>query len=653
MRFKVVAVLLAAFVLTQVAAAADFIAPKNVGDPKTLGVGIQRSMTLMATSTPEHKNTVRVLFYGQSITEQNWSKLVADDLRKRFPNANLIIENRALGGFASQLLVKTAETDLYPFYPDLLIFHVYGAHNTYEDIIRRTRERTTSDVLIMTDHVTKDEQQNEETDPAKLMPSGKIWDSFMNYKHLPEVAKKYGCAILDQRNLWKQYLKDNNLHAAQLLKDGVHLNDYGCFVMAEFVKAYLVYREGEKIEPMNCDVVKQTPVAAGSKEFACEVTGNRIDLVSNAAAGSKISVLIDGKKPSDHPELYGFTRAQPKPGYKWPIVAPIKSEAPLQLEEWTLVAHKDASNPKLFTFTVSGSKTGDDGEGRSDAKFVSKSKRIVIEPEAWNVEFALMLAGVKPVPDVVNNKFSVVPHFMDEVTPAEPSVKDTENVVTIAQGLTNEPHKFEIKSDAPLVVSAIRVLPPARRFCRGQAIGICGAGFQSAFFVEASFQPAPQLTSSLLRFVANAQAFDAPSAGRELGRGERFFRCERNHVAIVRVGHAVEVFDGQVQEAHHEAADGQAVGDDQYARRIFARCLAHHAVEKSGSPVVTIGRAFAAAEAVVKPAVRLAQFFLRLAGNVAGIDFAQARIFEDANRLTSLASSGEDAVERHPRAVVW
>ena len=214
MHFKFVAVLLATLILTQVAAA-DFIAPKNAGDPKTLGVGIQRSMTLMATSTPEHKNTVRVLFYGQSITEQNWSKLVADDLRKRFPNANLIIENRALGGFASQLLVKTAETDLYPFYPDLLIFHVYGAHNTYEDIIRRTRERTTADVLIMTDHVTKDEQLNEETDPSKLMPSGKIWDSFMNYKHLPEVAKKYGCAILEQRNLWKQYLKDNNLHAAK------------------------------------------------------------------------------------------------------------------------------------------------------------------------------------------------------------------------------------------------------------------------------------------------------------------------------------------------------------------------------------------------------------------------------------------------------
>lgn len=97
--------------------------PKNLGDPAKLGLGIQRTMTLLATSTPEHRNTVRILFYGQSITEQNWWQNVAADLKQRFPNANLQIENRALGGFASQLLVNTAETDLYPFYPDLMIFH--------------------------------------------------------------------------------------------------------------------------------------------------------------------------------------------------------------------------------------------------------------------------------------------------------------------------------------------------------------------------------------------------------------------------------------------------------------------------------------------------------------------------------------------------
>src|SRR5262249_7121144 len=66
-------------------------------DASSLGTGVQRTMTLLTTSTPEHRNKVRILFYGQSITEQEWSKLVAADLRKRFPNADLEIENRAIG----------------------------------------------------------------------------------------------------------------------------------------------------------------------------------------------------------------------------------------------------------------------------------------------------------------------------------------------------------------------------------------------------------------------------------------------------------------------------------------------------------------------------------------------------------------------------
>jgi hypothetical protein len=170
--------------------AAESYPPTQFPDSSTWGRQIQRTMRLLATSTPEKRHTVRILFYGQSITEQQWAKRVEDDLRQRFPHANLVVENRALGGFASQMLVKMAETDLYPFQPDLLIFHVYGAHDKYEDIIRRTRERTTAEILRQNDHVTKPSDFAEETDPAKRPPAGKHWDAFMNHNHLPSLAKK-------------------------------------------------------------------------------------------------------------------------------------------------------------------------------------------------------------------------------------------------------------------------------------------------------------------------------------------------------------------------------------------------------------------------------------------------------------------------------
>jgi hypothetical protein len=181
MKFVAHHLLVIAFIVPLLAAkslpaATNFPPVPPTANAARLGGSLQRSMSLMATSTPQERHTVRVLFYGQSITEQAWWKMVADDLRRRFPDAHLVIENRAIGGHAAQLLVKTAEADLYPFQPDLLIFHVYGSHIEYENIIRRVRERTTADILMTTDHITKDDQGNRRR-PAHAGQVGRLHES--------------------------------------------------------------------------------------------------------------------------------------------------------------------------------------------------------------------------------------------------------------------------------------------------------------------------------------------------------------------------------------------------------------------------------------------------------------------------------------------
>jgi hypothetical protein len=45
----------------------DYPAPKAPKDTSYYGKYFPHSMTLMATSTPKRRNTVRILFYGQSI----------------------------------------------------------------------------------------------------------------------------------------------------------------------------------------------------------------------------------------------------------------------------------------------------------------------------------------------------------------------------------------------------------------------------------------------------------------------------------------------------------------------------------------------------------------------------------------------------------
>ena len=44
--------------------------PVNPGPVEEYGYGVQRTMHLLTRSTPEHRETVRILFYGQSITQQ-------------------------------------------------------------------------------------------------------------------------------------------------------------------------------------------------------------------------------------------------------------------------------------------------------------------------------------------------------------------------------------------------------------------------------------------------------------------------------------------------------------------------------------------------------------------------------------------------------
>lgn len=450
-----------------VARAEAFPPPKWMGDMQGRGANLQRTMRLLATSTPEHRNTVRVLFYGQSITDQNWTEIVAADLRTRFPHANLITENRALGGFSSQLLVKTAETDLYPFQPDLLIFHVYGSHESYADIIRRVRERTTAEILQQNDHLSADHDVAEETDPAKITQNSAYWHGFMNYKWLPQLAREYQTELADQRSIWRRYLTDHNLVPQDLLRDEVHLNDRGDYLMGEIVKSYLRYDPTLPPSPAESWVrthVVGRDVSWQGSTLRLKFRGTRVDAIvpKHSQASRAARIRIDGKSPAQFPELYAFTRALATPGSKWPVIAPIHSNKLLQQEDWTMQVKtiRGEGKKNTYTFEVTGSRTGPDGSGRSDTQFVSNSGRIVIDPQSWNVEYALILPKIDPVPDTFTVKWTVVPQFVERYAPPAVTDESVETAVTLFQGLGPGEHTLEIEGDSTLPLSALRVYTP-------------------------------------------------------------------------------------------------------------------------------------------------------------------------------------------------
>jgi hypothetical protein len=451
-----------------------FPPPAPAEDDSNFGAGIQRTMTLLATSTPEHRHPVRILFYGQSITKQKWWIDVANDLKKRFPNADLIIENRAIGGFAAPILIRPAEHDLYPFYPDLTIFHVYGGDEDFEAIVANLRRRTTSEMAFHSDHITWLPTGTNADTPEKLRTYE--WHNYHSIHGLRKIADKYGCELIEIRQAWKQYLKDNHLQPKDLLSDDVHLNERGNFLLASLVKPHLRYNPKFPTDLWK-DLVRTyevgTDVQWKDGKLVLEFEGNRVDVIAAEPSNgnsTKARILIDGKKPSEFPELYTITR--PSNGYAvdWPAIIQVSWEKPLIVEDWTARITEINNDASKFKFEVFGSKTGYDGSGVSDSavgrdrvpgKFVSNSGRVVIEPRNWWLKNAFDYSG-KPTPKNFQIEWQVKPMFVDEYM--APKIEDPtrEYFTTLAQNLSNSKHTLEIIPDKNgiLPIQALRTYKP-------------------------------------------------------------------------------------------------------------------------------------------------------------------------------------------------
>jgi hypothetical protein len=404
------------------------LSPLTAREITEQGQGIQRTMRLLATSTPQSRNSVKILFYGQSITEQSWSKQVAEEIRRRFPHADLTIENRAIGGFASQLLRLPAEHDCYPFYPDLVIFHVYGGDKEYEEIIRNIRSRTTAEVLMQKDHVTQWPAENPDPNKDKSL----WWDDRMNREMLPRIAQKYGCGLVDIRSGWLTYLKAQKLEPKALLRDEVHLNEHGCYVLAQIILRYLTYRPELKAEA----TVREERPRFKNGTLTLDFIGNRVDIVG--LVGGDPRVLIDGRPPSVL-ALHRITRPQPSPWNPCALVR-VDHEAPLVAENWTLEITGQSGDKKTFTYVVKGSVTGEDGTGSSERLFVSRSGRVKISPEFFFRSFRTD----SEIPKGYQITWSVLPLFLDRVVAGKKT-----QVQTVAQGLTNGPHTLTLLAEEP------------------------------------------------------------------------------------------------------------------------------------------------------------------------------------------------------------
>ena len=470
-----VVILFAAGVMTVVIA---FLvnSPRDKGfDDSTTSRRLATTLSIIGKATADNPKVLRILFYGQSITSNNWIEPAVAQLRKNYPHIRFDVRNMAIGGFDSSLLERSAKRDLAEFYPDLIVFHAYGDHRAYERIVRIMRSQTASDVILQTDHVTTPvEPICPEGFRFKLtVPPGckgflwykqRSWEEFMSGTLIPRLADQYGLAVEPRREYWNDYLKLHHLQPAELLQDAVHPNADGWRLMANlFTRYFDTIVANYTGEVSDAESNLSIPNSAGTTSYRFE--GNRIEIVARGPLDGRINASIDGRSATDVDGCWLVSRTTRLPNVPdWPAIRRVAIDPnPKRSEIWTLHVTELNSDQSDFRFTLTSDKGGPDGEGRGSVDFVSLSGRVRIEAKDWVIHDGYKLAK-KGVPEGYEIQWSRNFICQDESVGATSGNKLEVRYVLVT-GLDNRSHQMSIQlePEALGLIEEIRVYRPPLR----------------------------------------------------------------------------------------------------------------------------------------------------------------------------------------------
>jgi hypothetical protein len=407
--------------------------------PEFLGAKIQKTMALLESGKYTHR-PVRIVFSGQSI-EGEWTDLLIQRLRERYPDTKIIWENRAIGGWFVWRMQKLFKHEILRWQPDLVLFSAYqGSSEVWERILRDLRSETTADIVFRTGHLAgKGVTPNDPPDDAETIM-------------LRRLAQKYDVELVELRTEWMDYLKKNKLlDIKELMRDGIHLNSKGNALMALLYERHFVYNAASKVgwapsvqrfdvgrfleDKKTDEIVLTGPgwqrshrgyAQSSSSQDALKLKfhGTRVDLVLPPGYGGA-SIKIDGKKPS---ELNLFHGTIPKKHLNlapkdWALNPPMSYHTGknMQEETWVLtVTEANDAKAAHVKFNLKGSKTGFDGEGTNDKHFVSNSGRITILTTDWSNEVRApkegeTLSAMKALEQPYGFVWHILPDSMDTV----------------------------------------------------------------------------------------------------------------------------------------------------------------------------------------------------------------------------------------------
>jgi hypothetical protein len=449
-------------------AVSHFIAIKEAD----FGKNLPRTMALLRSATPTHRTRLKVLGYGQSIVANSQAaSMLVKHLQEAYPNAEISFRNTAIGGYQAPMLRKTCWYDLYPEYPDLVIFHDYGGEKTgeFEEMYRNLRRFTTAEVLTWTHHVDN-------------FAAGVDAERDVSSEFLKEMAQKYGYEIADVRSAWKERLKHTHESPQAYLLDQIHLNGAGTQLLYDTLLPHLrvnpqasdLWRkqvidlpleQGGAVAYTAADAVLRDGQLVTQAGGVVKVSfcGNRLDLSALPSGGAQavLEFTLDGRKPSECPSGYAATRPTLAPSVWWPSINLISLGDRPVAQDYVLSFTGVSPDGKTYAFSASGSVSGDEGSGAADKDFTSRSGTCSIKAEDVAFKGVKEISG-KDMPKEFTVAFSVRSMSRDRLAIDAHGTDVEAAMTTIIQCREDKPHTVEIRTTSgPAAIAGIRVYSPS------------------------------------------------------------------------------------------------------------------------------------------------------------------------------------------------
>lgn len=206
---------------------------------------IQRTLTLLNKATKDSPIGVRIGFCGTPFTNNAWWTNFISHLERTYPDARIQAEFFGIERHFTEQLIRYAENRLFASGQDLVILQTVGYSLEFQRFVNELREKTSSDILVLTDLPRNENQLTEPTDPKVIVPnpatfkvSPETWPSWYNNVWLPFHCDEKSLAKADVRAEAKKFLRQQNLKPDALLLGNHQLTELGNKLVLETLKPF-------------------------------------------------------------------------------------------------------------------------------------------------------------------------------------------------------------------------------------------------------------------------------------------------------------------------------------------------------------------------------------------------------------------------------